>query len=69
MHFDSRPGDKIVLEPGRHQVQDIKVAWPLQLVGGGISSEDTVLECPESTSGALIFRCGGLFLVQASARI
>ena len=51
-----RPGDKIVLEPGRHQVQDIKVSWPLHLVGGGSSSDDTILECPESLSGALIFK-------------
>ena len=37
-------------------MRDIKVAWPLHLVGGGSTSDDTVLECPESTSGALIFR-------------
>ena len=38
-------------------MRDIKVSWPLHLVGGGSASDDTVLECPESTSGALIFRC------------
>ena len=37
-------------------MRDIKVSWPLHLVGGGSTSDDTVLECPESISGALIFR-------------
>ena len=38
-------------------MRDIKVSWPLHLVGGGNASDETVLECPESISGALIFRC------------
>ena len=51
-----RPGDKIVLEPGEHAVRDIRVSWPLHLVGGGGSAEDTLLDCPDSASGAFIFR-------------
>ena len=46
-----------MLEPGAHAVRDIRVSWPLHLVGGGGSAEDTLLDCPESASGAFIFRC------------
>ncbi|CAK0735569.1 hypothetical protein CVIRNUC_000602 [Coccomyxa viridis] len=55
----SRPGDKIVLEPGEHAVRDIRVSWPLHLVGGGGCAEDTLLDSPDSASGAFIFRASG----------
>ena len=46
-----------MLEPGEHAVRDIRVSWPLHLVGGGGCAEDTLLDSPDSASGAFIFRC------------
>ena len=53
-----RPGDRIVLEPGEHDVADVHISWPLYLVGGGLTADDTVLRCSQSTDGVLDFRCG-----------
>lgn len=51
-----RPGDRIVLEPGTHDVGDVHIPWPLHLVGGGQTADDTVLCCSQSIDGALDFR-------------
>lgn len=55
----SRPGDRIVLEPGTHDVADVHICWPLHLVGRGQSADDTVLRCSQSIDGALDFRASG----------
>ncbi|EIE26770.1 hypothetical protein COCSUDRAFT_59281 [Coccomyxa subellipsoidea C-169] len=55
----SRPGDRIVLEPGEHDVADVHISWPLHLVGGGITADDTVLRCSKSRDGVLDFRASG----------
>ncbi|CAL8467109.1 g6645 [Coccomyxa elongata] len=55
----SRPGDRIVLEPGTHDVGDVHICWPLHLVGGGQTADDTVLCCSQSIDGALDFRASG----------
>lgn len=52
----SRPGDTIWLAPQvDHPVDDIKVPWPLHLVGGGLRPEDTCLVAPRGADAALEF--------------
>lgn len=52
-----------MLEPGEHDLADVHICWPLHLVGGGLTADDTVLRCSQSRDGALDFRYVLLLLV------
>ncbi|GAB4819561.1 hypothetical protein N2152v2_006607 [Parachlorella kessleri] len=53
----SRPGDTIVIAPGEpHRVCGVVVPWPLHIMGGGTSPEQTLLLCPRGGGTALDFR-------------
>lgn len=46
-----------MLEPGLvHLVQDVEVEWPLRVMGGGETAEDTILMSLLGANSAVIFR-------------
>lgn len=53
-----RPGDTIWLAPGVHSVSAVAINWPLHVLGGGVTAEETRLVSPRGADAALDFRWG-----------